>query len=151
MYRGREMERIAMDKEGQRRREREGKRTFSYGCYGIVSVSLFVNRDRQLEEKKKGRGKRERERAIGYWKSVFLQAIPLPRVNSPLPSPLPLPRHPMCIVGKSQQWVTPIVSIERFRDVVMVAGSFQSICLFLFCVCMCVYVCLSVCPPDSSV
>lgn len=57
----------------------------------------------------------------------------------------------MCIVGKSQQWVTPIVSIEWFRDVVMVAGSFQSICLFLFCVCMCVYVCLSVCPPDSSV
>lgn len=42
------MERIETDKEGQKRREREkeGKRTFSYGCYGIVSVSLFVNRDR---------------------------------------------------------------------------------------------------------
>lgn len=36
--------------DGQRgtkaKREREGKRTFSYGYYGIVSVSLFVNRDR---------------------------------------------------------------------------------------------------------
>lgn len=55
----------------------------------------------------------------------------------------------MCIVGKSQQWVTPIVSIERGYG----SRCFQSICLFLFCVCVCVcvYVCLSVCPPDSSV